>query len=47
VLGALGRNAEQQAVFERIEPMSLQMGTRPLSDEIARLRGSDDLAEAN
>ena len=47
VLGALDREAEQVAILDRVEPLSLQMGTRPLTDEIARLRGADDLAEAN
>jgi tetratricopeptide (TPR) repeat protein len=48
VLGALGRDAEQEAMLDRVEPLSAEMGTRPLSDEIARLRSrNEDLAEAN
>ena len=48
VLGELGRAAEQDTLLDRIEPMSIDMGTQPLSDEIARLRGAnEELAEAN
>ncbi|NND85318.1 MAG: hypothetical protein HKN46_09245 [Acidimicrobiia bacterium] len=47
VLGELGRDAEQEALLDRIEPLSAEMGTRPLTEEIARLRGNQNLAEAN
>ncbi len=48
VLAAQGKDAEMEAILDRVEPLAREMEALPLVEEITRLRGTDEgLAEAN